>query len=309
MIVEVAVEPEIMAHWNHFQSLHADFGVGQGRLLCEFPEKWREIVLQRAAELEQLGINSPRQALMLLDQLDPLKKGPFMRALIPAGRKYSGKLDWCNAARSTNPTFDVVIHGSKPQSPTEVTVGEFLKTSAPYATQRQIEIPRKAEALIDCGWTCFRQAKEIYVVDPYFRPLDQQFGLVLGKFLTRVERNGVKPTRIEVHTKLPEVYKPNVQQGNWKHWAESHLPIGWTLKVVHWKTLETGSQMHARYILTDFGGLDYNWGTDEDPREFTQVGLLDDLFWQELYKRFSWTPESTPKVFRNHPDRIFEVNG
>jgi hypothetical protein len=67
--------------------------------------------------------------------------------------------------------------------------------------------------------------------------------------------------------------------------------------------------MHARYILTDFGGLDYNWGTDEDPREFTQVGLLDDLFWQELYKRFSWTPESTPKVFRNHPDRIFEVNG
>ncbi len=52
MIAECAVDPEVMAHWSHFQSLHGDFGVGQARVLCEFPKKWRRMVLQRAAEVE-----------------------------------------------------------------------------------------------------------------------------------------------------------------------------------------------------------------------------------------------------------------
>ena len=67
--------------------------------------------------------------------------------------------------------------------------------------------------------------------------------------------------------------------------------------------------MHARYILTEIGGLDYNWGTDADPQQFTQVSLLDDPFWERLYQRFCWLPEVPPDAFRNAPERVLEIVG
>lgn len=309
MIAECAVEPEVMARWENFQSLHGDFGVGQGKLICEFPGSWIQAVLDRAAEFERQGINSPRQAQMLLDQFDRHNKGSFLRAIAPSGRKFPQGANWCDAARSTHPEFDLMIHSSEPQSGEELKAGEFVKNSDPFVTRRQTEVPRTADALIDCGWACYRRAKEIHVIDPYFNPVLQKFGLVLGKLLARIERSGARPSRIEVHTELPGMYDRDLQQRHWNRWAESHLPSHWTLKVVHWEKLETGSKMHARYILTDFGGLDYNWGTDEDPQEITQISLLDDPFWQELHRRFAWPAESMPQVFREFPDRIFEITG
>jgi len=253
-----------------------------------------------------MGVNSPRQAQMLVDQF---QHGSFRRSLVSSRRPYPESTDWCQAARSANPAFDLVIHSSPNVAPNELCAGEFLKTSAPFFMERQAEVQRTADALIECGWPCFRRAKEIYLIDPYFRPTEAKFGLVLGKLLTRLEKSGMEPSRIEVHTALPDDYRPAVQRRNWEHWAVGNLPSNWKLKVAHWRTFETGSKMHARYILTDLGGLDYNWGTDEEPQEFTQVGLLDDAFWEKLYRRFAWPPESMPTEFRDFPDRVIEIVG
>ena len=51
MIHEFAVEPEVMATWQHFQSLWDDFGVGKGRLLVEYPGNWRRRIHELAPKL------------------------------------------------------------------------------------------------------------------------------------------------------------------------------------------------------------------------------------------------------------------
>jgi hypothetical protein len=306
MIADCAVDPEVMARWEFFQMLHADFGVGQGRLLCEFPGKWRKLFLERAAEFEANKTNSPRQAAMLLDQY---QHGTFRRGLVASGREYPAGTGWSEAARATLPPFDLIIHSETPSTACELRVGEILRLNPPFARPRQAEVKRKAADLVACGWPCFRRAKEIAIIDPYFRPRDGKFGRVLGHFLARLERECPPPKRLEVHTKLPEHYDPSIQRGNWNHWANEHLPSGWKLRIVHWEELETGGTLHARYVLTDYGGLDYNWGIDEDPGEHTQVSLLDDPFWERLYRRFIWTVESTPQVFRDFPNRILDITG
>jgi hypothetical protein len=50
-------------------------------------------------------------------------------------------------------------------------------------------------------------------------------------------------------------------------------------------------------------------GTDADPQEYTQVSLLDDAFWEQLYQRFCWLPDETPAVFRRAQERVFEIVG
>ena len=306
MIADCAVEPEVMARWEYFQSLHGDFGVGQGRLMCEFPNKWRRLVLERATELEEQGINTARQAAMLLDQF---QHGAFRRGLVASGRTFPSDLKWRIAAQTTMPPFDLIIQSENPSNASELKAGEFLRLVPPFARSRQTEVRRSASDLIACGWPCFRRCKELYLVDPYFRPRDAKFGRVLGHLLARMDREASQPKRLEVHTSIPGDYRTDVQKGNWNNWAEEHLPSGWKLKVVHWERLETGGTLHARYILTDIGGIDYNWGTDEDPAEHSQVALLDDQFWGILYNRFSWPDGRVPQAFITAPERIFEIVG
>ena len=306
MIAECAVDPEVLAEWKYFESLSADFGVGQGRLLCEFPSKWRRLFLDKTCVLEARGINSTRQAAMLLDQY---QHGGFRRALVGSTRDYPKGLNWREAARSTKPSFDLIVHAGELEATNEVRAGEILRRNPPFAQPRQTEVRRVSTDLIACGWECYRRAKEIYVVDPFFKPQEAYFGKVLGHLLSRIERESSRPKRIEVHTKMPGTYIAKTQREHWRRWSLEHLPSDWTIKVVHWEKLETGSRLHARYILTDIGGLDYNWGTDEDPQEITQVSLLDDPFWERLYHRFCWPENSIPDVFRKFPDRIFEIVG
>lgn len=301
MIAECAVEPEVMAEWRHFDGLHADFGVGNGRLLCEFPGKWRKRVLETVRRYEQEGRNSPIQAQRIIDHF---QHGAFRRAMVASGREYPGEGSWCEAARAVSEPFDLIIHSQAPSSERELRAGDFLRGMPPFARPRQTEVKRVATELIAAGWPCFRKAREFLIVDPYFRPREAKFGRVLGHFLARLEREAAKPRRLEVHTQLPEPYDAGVQSGNWKHWAGEHLPSNWELSIFHWTSLETGGQLHARYVLTDLGGLDYNWGTDEDPNEWTQVALLDDPFWERLYRRFG-----NKDSFGANPGRIITVTG
>lgn len=306
MIAECAVDPEVMAAWRYFSSLHADFGVGHGRLLCEFPRKWRRLVLQRAAQLELEGVNSARQAQRIIDQF---QHGAFRRALVTSGREFPTGVEWCEAARCAEKAFDLIIRCGEGRDEREVGCEDLVKTEPPFARPRQTEVPRRADDLIACGWACFKRAREIVVVDPYFRPRDGRFGRVMGHFVARLEREAQQPRRLELHTRIPGEYQPSVQQANWEHWAREHLPRTWKLKVYHWEELAAGGTLHARYILTEIGGLDYNWGIDEDRRGQTQVSLLDDAFWEILYQRFSWDSFNPPQAFRDHPDRIIEVPG
>ena len=306
MIADCAVEPEVMAHWKHFQGLHGDFGVGQGRLLCKFPSKWRKHVLSRVSELEADGTNTSLQTKKIIAEF---QHGVFKRGIVASGRDFPSEHEWSKAARIAVPPFDMIIHSGNPLTQSELQAGEFLRLQSPFARPRQAEVRRRASDLIACGWPCFRRSKEVYLVDPYFRPREAKFGQVLGHLLARMEREASQPKRLELHTSLPYPYLPDVQKGNWQNWADEHLPSGWTIKVFHWEKLETGGTLHARYILSDIGGIDYNWGTDEDPNEQTQVSLLDDSFWEILYKRFSWPSDHTPETFISHPERIFEIVG
>src|ERR1041384_2261949 len=53
MIHEFAVEPVVMATWQHFRVLWDDFGVSRGRLLVEYPKSWRRQIYELAGQLSK----------------------------------------------------------------------------------------------------------------------------------------------------------------------------------------------------------------------------------------------------------------
>lgn len=294
-----------MAEWQHFSTLCDCFGVSRGRLICEFPGQWRKLLFSRVREHEQSGRLTSGQANRIINAFG--LEGILRRALVPSSRHFGESASWHVAAATAQPPFDLVVSAVRNGCANELVAGEFLPIDPSFRVARHAEIPRVADRLIDCGWSCYRRAKTLILVDRYFMPTEAKFGRVLGKLIARLAAIGKKPLRLEVHVALPRDYHASVQQNNWLRWAQRWLPPGWPIRVAHWDRLETGSKLHARYILTDIGGLDYNWGMDEAPSEHTQVSLLDDDLWELLYRRFAWQPENTPKDFSEHPERILTV--
>src|SRR5438034_3211795 len=81
MIYEFAVEPEVMATWEHFRVLWDDVGVSRGRLLVEYRNSWRKQVYDLANRL-----SPPVRANAICSKLsDPNQRH---RLVGPSGRTF-----------------------------------------------------------------------------------------------------------------------------------------------------------------------------------------------------------------------------
>src|SRR2546427_105277 len=105
MIKEVAVEPEVMANWSYFRELWDDCGVSRGRLLCEYPPDWREIVCRKAYE------SSATKAASIAARLKPPPGQNVAKKWIPTNRPYDRGKDWLSNAERQEPpnAFDAIV--------------------------------------------------------------------------------------------------------------------------------------------------------------------------------------------------------
>jgi hypothetical protein len=64
----------------------------------------------------------------------------------------------------------------------------------------------------------------------------------------------------------------------------SPIPRGVVLKIVRWSEQAGGEKFHARYILTDIGGVRFDVGLDSgDPGQTTDVSLLDFTLYRQRW--------------------------
>ena len=302
MIKEFAVEPEVMATWAHFQSLFEDFGVGKGRLISEYPGKWRQMVYELAprlsGEIKGYSIRSKISA-----QRHKLIPGRS-RCYDPDPRK-----DWLvNAeARMEDTPFDGIVARENPRRHGAVFVaGEIERDEPPWRTSTQSKVERPASALANCAGLLLSVAIEIVLVDPNFDATESRFREPLAAiFQAPSQCKRWKPC--EVHTIKPDVFVRDVHEINYSRHLAGVVPTGTTLRVHFWSQRMGGETMHPRFLLTEFGGLHYDYGLDRgrDPGEKTIVTLLDHSLFLQI--RADYTCPSP--TFDITPDCIIDVRG
>lgn len=69
--------------------------------------------------------------------------------------------------------------------------------------------------------------------------------------------------------------------GNWLHGV---IPPAWTVTFFRWREWPDGEDFHARYVLTDVGGLRIDAGLDEAPGQTTVVAHMEIALIQERLK-------------------------
>ena len=287
MIADCAIDPDVFAVWRHFQSLHEDFGVGRGRLISAFPSKWKRSVSTKALELVQTQVNTDMQATRIVERLSASR---FRLKMKPSKRDFPAELGaWAEAVRQVEPPFDLVITSGVGRHGNWIGAEDLLKDEAPFFRRTQDQVDRSKEALMGAAKLLVSTCENFIIVDPNFRADEPRFHSTLLHLIELLVARGVAPMRLEIHTnriRQPgDVYRRGPQLSQWRTHIEPELPAGWKLTVCYWDQLPSGGRPHARFLLTELGGLYYDHGLDEGLGQ-TLVTLLEEDVWEGLFRTF-----------------------
>lgn len=289
MIAVFGIEPEVMAHWQQFQSLYEDFGVEQRRFIARYPKKWKALVCDRARELVKLGHNKEMQVQRMVERLaSDASKFKFCKV---SCADYQPDRDWLTNAVGHEPHFDAIVAAKSGLMDARVVVAdELLKHEPPYHREREITIARTAEAIVATAKQLFAEAREIVLVEPHFNPVEPRFTRPLVRLIEMLQERGVAPERIELHRTKPDDFRPDIQERNYRRALEADLPTGWQLDVCFWAETTPEDAQHPRFILTELGGIRIDWGLDEgEPGKTTIASGVSDTLFAELFARYAAT--------------------
>ena len=291
MIHEFAVEPEVMARWSHFRVLWDDFGVSRGRFLVEYPGSWRKSVYELAAKH-----SAPVRANAICSKLsDPAQRHRLVGA---SGRTFDPAKPWADNAVADHGAaggFRAVVTQRSAPGPAYVRAADELeRDEAPWKVATQdANCPRQAAEMYIRVAGLVRHSKELVLVDRNFDPTEPRFQRPFEAFVGGATRW----KRLELHTAMPHPYRRDIQESKYLRGLELAVPTGVTLTVCFWPGLPNGELMHPRFVLTERGGVHFDYGLDEGPGT-TLVSLLEHEVFMKL--REDYTPASrvfgTPEV-------------
>jgi hypothetical protein len=268
MFREYAVEPEAVgSSWQTCRYVIEKFGFDRGRLISEFPKGWLKEVYDVTLSLQ------PVERKRVEETLRSAK-----RRLIRRARPYDRADDWLlNALREhKRSAFHGIIVRDNASSNADLLVADELAENAPgLMLARSAAVPRDASSIASALSMLLAHGSRLAFVDPFFDLFDQKYKKPLKECL-QIAKTQNSIVECEIHYRYHE---DNVEPSHIEKNAVVFcglIPQGMKLKIHCWRQKVGGEDFHARYFLTDRGGLGVDAGFSEEGKaETTDMHILD----------------------------------
>lgn len=271
MLFEYAVEPQaIGSSWERFRYLIEKFGFDRGRLISQFPKAWLKEVYTASAKMK------PIERARLEVALNQAKQHKVIRS----GRPYDPAVgDWLQnavAQHAVSP-FHAIIADQNPASIAGVlAVDEADELNPLMVSAHTWDVERVGLSLAAAMRPLLASAKTVLFVDRFFDISKAQYQQTLKACLDVIHASGAGGVRCEIHfcdhDKRPP---PEFVEREAHKWIRGVLPAGMSLVLFSWKERASGADFHARYLLTDVGGINVEAGfSAEGAHQKVQLGLL-----------------------------------
>lgn len=279
MFYEYAVEPRAIASsWQTFRYVIEKFGFDQGRLISQFPKAWIRLAY------DGIGDVLPIERKRIEEALNLAKRNKVVRT----GRAYDPNSgDWLHNALTQHALspFHAIIALEKPAGNESVLPVDQLTEQEPrMAVPRDWEVSREAPPLAGAMRMMLQAANIVMFVDPYYDPFNTRYQSVLRECLRIVQAaNG--GVICQIHhldgERCPSV--ESIERGA-KEKFGTVIPEGMTITLYRWREKVRGADFHARYLLTDRGGIRVDAGfSAEGGHQTTDMSLMDfDLSQEKL---------------------------
>lgn len=266
MIHEFAVDPEAIANWQNFRYVVENFGISQGRLISRFPSKWKRLVYEACEE------SPPLEKARIVEKLNGIED-----KLFSSGRSYDGNQKWVpNAVTShlEHPFRAIITTAEQAGLTGHLDVDSLNDENETWSVPRGGAVPRTAADMADAAEKLLRCSGEIVFVDPHFGS-EARFGKPLAAMIRRACDGERVPKRFEYHLNAKSIPGQEFSQQLERQRWHLRIPPRVKLVFVRWNQFDEGDTLHARYILTEKGGLRFEHGLDEgNPGETTDIECL-----------------------------------
>jgi hypothetical protein len=282
MLYEYAIEPEALASdWRTFKYLVEKFGFDRGRLIAEFPKSWLRRVYDASASQGDMDRKRIEQLLARAKQ-----------SLVRSGRPYDVAGDWLSnaVAQHALAPFHAIIAAENPLlNPSVLVATDVDETDPLFQTATGWQVERTGVALATAMRPLIRNAREVWLVDPFFNILDPAYTETLREslriaatsanpathWLIHYREHDSRPSTADVARRVPGV-------------LAGVIPRGFRLSLYGWRERLGGEDFHARYLLTDRGGLSVESGFSAvGAHQRVDVHLLAPAIWQTGREAFS----------------------
>ncbi len=265
---EIAIEPAYLCTWDRIRLIVDQCGFDHGRLISDFPRgKWSWQVI------ESCQACLPTEKNRIVEYLKNAKL-----KLIRRGRSFNETNDWMHNAKREHVRlpFHVVVTSGQQPGFSDFVEGEELHGEHPkWKKETDDVIARTTDAMGDTARELLVQSREIVFVDPNFET-KASYTKPLCRFV-ELASDGSPVTRLEYHLERDSTKEHFTDKLNTVLRRFLKLPPHSNLKFIRWKSLEQlpRDAMHPRYILTDLGGIRYDYGLCEGKDgETTDVQII-----------------------------------
>ncbi len=284
---EIAVNPSAIRSWRDFQLVWSKAGFSKGRLISCYPQKgpdketrhqgwpWRVV-----ESVKEADIGSVKRVQTCLEIYAKFK-------LMRRGRAFDHAEPWTPNADCEHRRAPFAALIGITTDDCYCSLDDLEGEDCPECLrddQHVMILPKQPAAFAEGLLPMLSCSNELRFVDPYYlNPSNTPSGVSLSRKHARVVQeianrmNALQrvPQLIEFHM-LSVVADPEVQLKTFAREMDAFLPKTWKAKGYLWTENLGGRRFHARYILTDVGGVGSEYGLDEgnSPGDQTDLYML-----------------------------------
>ena len=286
MIKEFAVDPSYYSTRLEWQLIFEHFGFHKGRMISKFPKDWKKLAYKNLMDNYRRNRIKEIERLALEEKLNN-----FDKYFIDLKRSYDLTLNWYENVKKENnrSPFYSIISRINPDCEDKILKVENLEEENKYwSVPRQVTVERNFDVIASLLSNIFKLSKKIILVDPHFHPTKEKYRKSLQSLIKIIfwdEREMI----VEYHLVADPRESTSQFQNSCQNYISPFIPSGKQLKFVRWSSQHAsdpnagGERLHPRFILTDLGGVNIEWGLDEgNLGDVTTITLLE----PETYKKY-----------------------
>jgi hypothetical protein len=283
MLYEYAVEPRaIGSSWGTFRYVIEKFGFDKGRLISEFPKSWFREVYGATAGLP------PVQKKRVEEALKQARKNKVVRCHRPYDPDAG---DWLYNALTEHQRspFRAIIAMQNPNGDDVVLPTDDLDELHPLmAVSHDCAVARDAASIAGALKELLRFGSHILFVDPFFDPYSARYKNTFRECLGIVKALNFGAI-CEIHYRFHEDKpSPADLEREAANLFRGVIPADMSVTIYCWREKNCGADFHARYLLTEKGGVGIDAGfSAEGNHQTTHMHLMSFELSQEKISAFA----------------------
>ncbi len=307
MFKEYALDPGLLTNWQALRYFSEKFGWSCGRLLCEYPKRWKRMVYEAISNETWVNRQRMEERLRRIDDRLVRRRGTAFDDALAVDDSL-----WARNAieRHNDLPFQAIITGDHGLQESQVIIADDLDENHPLMRVASGVVPRNAEQFAEAASLLLKTGTELVLVDPYLDMGELRWQNTLAALLataTESTYRDIQPV-VKIHSGIGGGHGKdrgiiNRRIAEFRRQSEHFLPRlvpnNLHVDVFLWLSCEGGEQFHNRYLMSEHAGLGLGTGLDEARLvENSGEGPTDDWFRltpEQYNKRWQqFQPESCP---------------